>query len=235
MKLSKLSTFMTLAALGALALEGAGLAAAQEPTAAQERVAALKANLATSQTLLRQYEWIEVTILSLKGEEKSRTEYRCYWGADGKVQKVPVGATPSTDKKRGLRGKIAKKKQAEITEYLENAVELVKSYVPPDPERIEAVKNAGKISFTPAGARIRIDFRDYQKPGDTLGVDLDMAKNTLLGLTVATWLKDAKDTITLTANFGSLVDGATYPAEVVLSAPSQNLEVKITKSGYKKL
>ncbi len=229
MKLSKLVLFVTLAALGTMAL-----AAAQAPTS-EERVAALKANLATSQTLLKQYEWIEVTVLSLKGEEKSRTEFRCYWGADGKVQKVPVGATPSTDKKRGLRGKIVEKKKGELGEYMDSAVELVKSYVPPDPARIEAVKSAGKMSLTPAGSRMRIDFADYQKPGDKLSVELDMAKNTLLGLTVASWLKDAQDVISLKAGFGSLNDGATYPAEITLSAPSQNLEVKITNSGYKKM
>jgi hypothetical protein len=229
----RLSRLYALAALGALALAGPGTSG-QEP-AAQEHVAALKANLATSQALLKQYEWIEVTIVSLKGEEKARTEYRCYYGAEGKLQRVPVGETPSTDKKRGLRGKIAEKKKGELTEYMKSAVELVKSYVPPDPDRIEAVKNAGKMSITPAGARVRLDFRDYQKPGDTLGIDLDMAKDTLLGLTVATWLKDAQDTIGLKAGFGSLNDGATYPAEIILSAPSQNLEVKITNSGYKKL
>jgi hypothetical protein len=229
MKLSKLVLFVTLAALGTMAL-----AAAQAPTS-EERVAALKANLATSQTLLKQYEWIEVTVLSLKGEEKSRTEFRCYWGADGKVQKVPVGATPSTDKKRGLRGKIVEKKKGELSEYMDNAVELVKSYVPPDPARIQASKDAGKMSLTPAGSRMRIDFHDYQKPGDTLSVELDMAKNTLLGLTVASWLKDAQDVIGLKAGFSSLNDGATYPAEITLSAPSQNLEVKMTNSGYKKM
>jgi len=237
MKPLKHSVFAALAAfaaLGALALSGAMPAGAQAPTP-QERVAALKANLATSQTLLKQYEWIEVTILSLKGEEKSRTEFRCYWGADGKVQKVPVGTTPSTDKKRGLRGKIVENKKGELSEYMDNAVELVKSYIPPDPARIEAVKSAGKMSFTPAGSRMRIDFADYQKPGDKLSVELDMAQNTLLGLTVDTWLKDAKDVIGMKASFGSLTDGATYPAEITLSAPSQKLDVKMTNSGYKKM
>ena len=229
MKPSKLVLFVTLAALGTMTF-----AAAQAPTS-EERIAALKANLAASQTLLKQYEWIEVTVLSLKGEEKSRTEYRCYWGADGKVQKVPVGATPSTDKKRGLRGKIAEKKKGELSEYMDSAVELVKSYVPPDPARIETVKNAGKMSLTPAGSRMRIDFADYQKPGDVLGVELDMAKNTLLGLTVSSWLKDAQDVIGMKASFGSLSDGATYPSEITLSAPSQKLDVKMTNSGYKKM
>ncbi len=233
MKPSRLSAFAALAVLGALALAGAIPAGAQAPTN-QEAIAALKANLTMSRTLLKQYEWIEVTVLSLDGEEKSRTEYRCYWGADGKMQRVPVGATPTTDKKRGLRGKIANKKAKEIAGYLKSATELVKAYVPLDPDHIESLKSAGKVSFTPAGSRMGVGFVDYLKPGDRLGVDLDLAKNTLLGLTVDTWLKEAKDVVSLKAGFGSLNDGATYAAEITLSAPSQKLDVKITNSGYKK-
>jgi hypothetical protein len=224
-----------LLAVGALALLGTlALVAAQAPTA-QDHVAALKKNLGESAALLKQYEWIETTVISLKGEEKARTEFRCYNGADGKLQRVPIGDTPSTDKKRGLRGKIGAKKQGELSEYMKSAVELVKSYVPPDPALIEASKSAGKMSITPAGSRVRIDFADYKKPGDKLTVELDMAKDILFGLGVGTWLKDAKDVVSLKADFGQLNDGATYAAEITLTAPAQSLEVKITNSDYKKM
>src|SRR5262245_39018523 len=76
-----------------------------------ERAAVLKATMAASQAVLRQYEWIETTVVSLKGEEKSRKQQRCYYGADGGLQKVQVGDTPAAEKKRGLRGRIAEKKK----------------------------------------------------------------------------------------------------------------------------
>ena len=59
---------------------------------AQDHVAALRQSLAQSQPLLKRYEWIETVVVSVKGEEKSRTQNRCYYGADGKVQGVPVAA-----------------------------------------------------------------------------------------------------------------------------------------------
>jgi len=74
---------------------GASLAAAESQQAGpspQERVAALKQSMQESQAKLRQYEWTETTIISLKGEEKGRTQKRCYYGADGKLQKVPIGS-----------------------------------------------------------------------------------------------------------------------------------------------
>ena len=73
--------------MSAAAARPAGQAA---PTPDQV-VAALKQNLAESQKRLRQYEWIETTVISLKGEEKSRKQQRVYYGADGKLIKLPVG------------------------------------------------------------------------------------------------------------------------------------------------
>ena len=71
---------------------------AQAPTAqqqaAQQRVAALKQSMAASQQSLRKYEWIETTVTSHKGEEKSRVEKRVYYGADGKLAKMPLAPRP---------------------------------------------------------------------------------------------------------------------------------------------
>ena len=61
--------------------------AAQGPSP-DERVAALKQSLQESQGRIRQSEWIETTVISLKGEEKARTQKRCYYGADGGLEKL---------------------------------------------------------------------------------------------------------------------------------------------------
>src|SRR3990172_3618520 len=136
---------------GALGLALLGTAEAQTPTgpppAPQEGIGALKQSLQEDQARLRQYEWIETTAVSLKGEEKSRKQNRCYHGADGKVQKVLVAAPPPPEKKRGLRGRIIESKKEELSDYMERAVNLVKLYVPPDPGLIQRAKDAGKASI----------------------------------------------------------------------------------------
>src|ERR1035441_2167440 len=86
MRRNSVMTALLLAAFGLPAL-------APQPTVA-ERAAMLKATLAASQVVLKQYEWIETTVVSLKGDEKSRKQERCYYGADGGVQKVEVSASP---------------------------------------------------------------------------------------------------------------------------------------------
>jgi hypothetical protein len=207
-----------------------------QSTAMEERVAALKQSVARDQQNIRQYEWIETTVITLKGEEKSRQQKQCYYGAEGSLQKVEVSATPPPKKKRGLRGRIAENKKEELTDYMKQAVALVKTYVPPDPVRIQAVKDAGKVSLDlPGGGKgARVNFRDYAKPGDVLSVEVDPASNRVMGLTVATYLDDAKDTVTLDVRFSALQDGTGYPATEVLVANAKNLSVNVTNSGYRK-
>jgi hypothetical protein len=209
--------------------------AVAQPSVA-ERVVALKASLGASQAALKQYEWIETTAVSLKGDEKSRKQERCYYGADGGVTKVPLTATPPPAKKRGLRGKIVENKKEELTDYMKNAVVLVKSYVPPNPAKIQAAKDAGKVSIEvlQPGKRARLNFRDYAKPGDSLGIEVDLANNRPLGLTVATYLDDAKDAVTLDVRMGQLTDGTTYASDITLDAKAKNLKVAVQNSGYRK-
>jgi hypothetical protein len=47
-------------------------------------------------------------------------------------------ASPPPAPKPGLRGRIIANKKAELTEYMQNAVSLVKPYVPPDPAKLQA-------------------------------------------------------------------------------------------------
>jgi hypothetical protein len=210
---------------------------AQQPTAL-EHAAMLKATLAASQVVLRQYEWIETTVVSLKGEEKSRKQERCYYGADGGVQKVVLSQSAPPPKKRGLfRRKIAENKQAEMTEYMKNAVNLVKNYLPLDPVKIQAAKDAGKVSveILDPGKRARLVFRDYVRAGDNLGVEVDLANNRPLGINVNSWLEEPKDVVTLQVRMAQLNDGTTYNSGIQLNAKSKNVTVAVTNSGYRKL
>jgi hypothetical protein len=223
------------AAMCALLVDGRNVAIAQQPSV-PERVTALKATVAASQAVLRQYEWIETTVITLKGEEKSRKQERCYYGAEGGVQKVPLTATPPPEKKRGLRGRVAESKKEELTDYMKNAVSLVKSYVPPIPAKMQAAKDAGKVTIEvlEPGKRARLNFRDYQKPGDNLGVEVDLVNNRPLGLNISSYLDDPKEAVMLNVHMSQLNDGTTYAGTVVLEAKAKSLTVTVNNSGYRK-
>jgi len=223
--------------LAAVLMVGSSMAAGQTPQPSlPERVAGLKAAFAASQGALRQYEWIETTVVSLNGEEKSNKQQRCYYGADGALQKVLIDASPPPASKPGLRGRIIANKKAELTAYMQNAVSLVKTYVPPDPVKIQAVKDAGKVSIQvlEPGKRAQINFADYQKPGDNLAISIDIANNIVSGVGVSTYLDSATDVVTLNAVMGQLNDGTLYTSSVTLNAAAKNLIVTVQNSGYRK-
>ena len=85
---SKRSEFLLYLVLVCLSFSIVSTASAQGP-AVQERIAAIKQSLAKSKQTLQQYEWIETTTVILKGEQKAQIMDKCYYGMDGKVQKVP--------------------------------------------------------------------------------------------------------------------------------------------------
>src|SRR6185295_7484017 len=92
-------------AVGILAALPAAHVDSQAPPSPDQMVAALKQNLAESQKRLRQYEWVETTSISLKGEEKSRKQQRVYYGADGTLTKVPIGEPQPQAKPAPSRGR----------------------------------------------------------------------------------------------------------------------------------
>jgi len=202
-----------------------------------ERLAALKAALETSKASLKQYEWIETTVVSLNGEEKSRKQERCFYGAEGSLTKVELSETPEAAKKRGLRGRIAEHKKEEMTDSMKKAVALVKTYVPPNPALIQAAKDAGKMSIEvlEPGKRARLNFKDYEKAGDTLGVEVDLVTSRPLGMKVATYLDTPKDVVNLEVRMGQLNDGTVYSSDSTLDIKSKNLTVAVQNNGYRKM
>jgi hypothetical protein len=224
-----------------LALIGGGVmgAWAQGGSAADQKIAAIKQSLTQSMTALRSYEWIETVTVKVDGEQKSRKENRCYYGADGKEQKVPIadGSTEKKKKPRGLRGRIAKKKTGEMEDYVHQALALVKQYIPPDPDRLQAIKDAGtqKLEVLDNASRLRADFPAYLKKGDMLSVDVDPNADRILGIAVSSYLEDDPgDAVKLDVTFDTFQDGTSYPAKVELDGQSKKLEILIENSGYKK-
>jgi len=226
---------------GLFSLLVASVAAAEQPAApagGPDHVAAIKQSLGKSMAALKQYQWIETTAVSIKGEEKSRTQNTCFYGADGKVQKTPVAAAPAEDSKktRGIRGKVVENKKEGISDAAKEAVALVKQYVPPDPARIQAAKEAGKLSVIPPDAKgmVSVVIKDYLKVGDSLTITANAATDVIAGVTVATFTDSAKDTVGLKVSWESLADGTLYPATINLDVASQNLSASIHNTGYKK-
>jgi hypothetical protein len=209
----------------------------------QERVAMLRQWLQASGKQLRAYEWIETTVVSLGGEEKVRRQSQCYYGVDGKLQKVQLSETKpeSGGGPPGPLGRLAKKaaehKKEALTDYMKSAVALSHAYVPPQPARIQQAMDAGKVSVAVVqpGRLIRVDVRDYLKPGDALGVEIELPTNRLVGVSVASYLDDPSDAIALKVGMSILPDGTLFPGQTVLDAKAKDMRVAIQNSGHRRV
>jgi hypothetical protein len=211
----------------------------------QSGAAALKESLAQNQAKLRTYSWIESTQVSLKGEVKKQEEKQCYYGADGKVQKTPIGAAPAPAAQQqqsggGRRGgrakeKIVENKVDEMKDYMAKVVALVHEYVPPDPQKIQAAQAAGNLSTQPSGSTLNLSVKNYVKPGDLLAIGFDSTAKQLSSYNVQSFVEKPKDDdVKLAVTFATLQDGTSYPQQILLDVTAKKIQVKVTNSGYKK-
>lgn len=200
----------------------------------QRELAALREGVAKNRQALRQYMWTETTTLSLKGEQKHRSQKECRYGPDGQLVKTPIGAAPAGGKKRGLRGKIVENKKEEFAEYLERAGSLIRHYVPPDPDRMKSAFESAKASLVrdEAGGSSVVEIRDYYKSADAM--TLKFAKGQLSSISVKSYLDDASDAVTLDATFQRLPDGTNYMGDSVMNATSKKIQIHVNNFGHQK-
>lgn len=221
----------------------AGFAHAQQNAEMQQRIAAVREAAAHNQQSLRSYSWISTTEILLKGEVKNTKIEQCHYGADGTVQKTELSEPPQQEqesrrRRRGgrLKEKIVAKKTAEMQQEMESAAALVHRYVPPSPEKIQAVVAAGGVAHTPSGGnQAGVRLANYEKAGDALTLTLDTASLALLHVGVDTWLNEPDQQVTLEVSFQTLSDGTSYPASTELVIPGDEIEVHIENSNYQRV
>ncbi len=202
----------------------------------KETVDMVKTNLATSKQKVKQYAWLETTKVYIKGELKTTKQNQCYYSVDGQLTKVATGGTDQAKKSRGLKGKIVENKKEEMGDYVEKAVEKIKAYLPPNPEKIQQIYGAGKVSvqILEPGKKFKLSFPDYVQQGDNLAISLDKANQKLMSLDVATYIDKPEDKVVFNVTYKDLPDGTQYPVTTSLDASAQNLKIVIENSGYKK-
>lgn len=223
----------------ALAQMGGG----QGSAGLQQKLAALKQSAAQNKQRLHQYQWVETTQLTLKGEPKPAKSDLCSYAPNGQLQKVPIGQqqTQQQPQQQGPRGRlkarVVEKKTEEMQDYMQQVKSVISLYVPPDAQHMQRAFQAHNVSLnsTMGAGPAQLVFKNYSQPGDQMTIAFDPAAKKIQTLNVNTYLSDPKDVITLAVQFASLPDGTNYPAQTVLSAPSKEITVTTTNANYSKL
>jgi len=205
----------------------------------QEKLTALKQAAAANKLKLQQYQWVETTQLTYKGEPKPPKQDLCRYGPNGQVQKVPIGEQPPQQQDSGRRGRlkerVVEKKTDEMQDYMQQVKAVISLYVPPDPQRMQKAFQAHNVSIVPGGGAAQLVFRNYAQPGDQMTISFDPAAKKIQSIGVNSYVGDPKGTITLNAQFASLPDGTNYVSQTVLNSPAKEIQVTTTNSQYSKL
>ena len=201
----------------------------------QQKLAAVQQSMAENKQKLQQYQWIETTQITLKGDSKPPTQNLCRYGADGRVQKTPIGPPPEQPSGGRAKEKIITKKKEETKDYMGDVKALLSRYVPPDPQKMQQAYQAGKVSLNPAGGAVNLIFKDYALPGDQMTLTFDAAARKISSLNINTYMEEPKNAVTLQVQMASLPDGTNYVQQTVLNAAAKQLVVTTTNSKYQKL
>lgn len=204
----------------------------------ESRIDAIKQSLASSVGVLQQYEWSQNVALSVKGEEKAHKNFKCSYGADGKIQKTPAAApAEEPKKKKGVRGKVVANKMEDMEAALKASMALIDQYSPLEAGRVQAAKDAGNVSISVPSAdnRVRITIKNYLKPGDQVELVVDGVKNRLQSVSITSAMEgDVKGPVAAKVTYAAMADGTLYPAHQALDLKEQNLKIDVENSGYTK-
>jgi len=222
------SAFVTIA-LSALAIATRAEAQPQGGFAAAEEA------VARNQAALRQYTWIQTTQISVKGDVKATKVESVLYGPDGQQQKTVISA-PQPKQEPGIRGRIEAHEEEEMKNTLESASVLVQSYVPPSPEKLQAAVAAGNMQvLTAQPGQAILAFANYQLPGDSLTLTMNLQPRVMQTIDVSTWVDSPDKTVTLVVQMQQLPDGTNYPQLSTLTIPFKNVQVMVNNSDFQKV
>ena len=202
----------------------------------QQKLAEAKQAAAENRQRLHQYQWVETTQLTLKGDAKPPVQNGCVYLPDGTVQKTLLSPPPEPPSGGRMKQRIIAKKKAEMKDYMGDVKSLLSMYVPPDPQKMQAAYQAGKLSLNPVpGGVANLIFNDYAQPGDKMTLTFNTAAKKITGLNIDTYMGQEKDAVTLQVQMSALPDGTNYAWQTVVTATAKKLVVTTTNSKYQKL
>ncbi|MBI4889455.1 MAG: hypothetical protein HY821_02445 [Acidobacteria bacterium] len=202
-------------------------------------VTAVRQEVARSLAQLNNYKWIEHTEVYIKGDLKSKKDMECMYDEKGVVSKSPIvngkKQKPEEDA-NALSNRPLVRKKADTEDYIERAVSMIHSYVPPKPDQMNfMLTNNYAYLGKSAGGQSEIRFKKYLVEGDSVVYTYDAKTKVLKQIGILSNLGNAKDKVTMEAAFQQLPDGTNHMATMVLKAPAKKIEIRTTNSSYQKL
>lgn len=217
----------------------AWLLVAQNPEV-QQKVAQIKEAAAANKQALAQYTWVETDTISLKGEQKKQEHFQVRMGPDGKPQKTSLDApaAPAAPSGGRLKQHVVEKKKEEYKDYADQIKALIQQYLPPDKDALEQARQKGNItvgSVAGAAGQFQAVISNYVKQGDKMTLVFDGNQKNIVGLSIASYLDDPKDAVTVDAKFSPIPGGPNHVSSETIDGVSKQLTIAVQNSNYQKV
>jgi hypothetical protein len=181
--------------------------------------------------LMRQYGWkmrVEVTV---KDEIKPAKMYQMRFDADGKPQKTLLTAEKKQKKKRGVRGRVQKKKTKAMKEWAGELADVVKTYTTATPGTMLDFYAKAKMTLETDGT-VKIAGTEFMQSGDTATFWLDQQTKRARRFSFTTILDG--DPMTGEVQYARVPAGPSYAAQTVISVPAKKVRAKVETFDYAK-
>jgi hypothetical protein len=203
-----------------------------------DKLMAIKQAQDTNKQKLAQYTWQETETISIKGNVKDTKIYQVQMGPNGQPQKTEINdqKAQSGGREGRMKERVVQKESQEYQQYGQSIGALAKQYTTPDPQRLMQAKQAGNISLQMGGnGTVSLVIKNYVKPGDSVTMTINDQNHSPVGVQVNSYLNDAKDAVTISAQYAQLPDGTNHVATTTIDGVSKHLTVNEQNSNYQKL
>jgi hypothetical protein len=208
-------------------------AMAQVPADPAELAVQVSEKREESRKNLLQYSWKTRTEITIKGETKLLKLELVRFDVDGRMQKTTLSEEkPDKRKKRGVRGRVQKRKSEEKKEWFGELHGLLGQYSLPSTGKV--LDFLDKATFGPGDrpGTVRIRGTSVVQPGDELTMWIDSDTKEINLTKVRTRLDG--DTVLLETNHDSLASGLRYQARSIITVPAKDVRMTVENFDYNK-
>jgi len=225
------------AGLAAVVLFSGVMSRAQSPQL-EEKLMAIKQNMAANKQKLAQYTWTEVETISIKGDVKDTKTYQVQM-VNGQQQKTLANeqkASSGGGRREGrLKEHVIEKKTEEFQQYGQQIGALAKQYTTPDPDRLMQAKQQGNLSLQPGNGTVSLVIKSFVKPHDQVTMTISEQTKAPVSIQVNSYLNDPSDAVNINAQFAQLPDGTNHVATTTINGVAKQLTVTDQNSNYQKM
>ena len=214
----------------------ATVAVAQNPKM-EEKLMAIKQNMAKNKQQLAQYSWTETETISIKGSTKDTKTYQVRM-MNGQQQKTEINdqkAQSGGGREGRLKQHVVEKKTDEYQQYGQSIGALAKQYTTPDPDRLMQAKQQGNLSLVPGAGNTQLVIKNFVKPNDQVTFTISDQTKSPVSVQINSYLSDPSDKVMISAQFADLPDGTNHVTTTTINGEQKQLVINEQNSNYQKM